>query len=321
MEEVRKETNNKGNVILLTVIAIVTMIIVLVGATFAYLASSVADEDSANINATTSGGSDMFLINAGSDIEIFANVDNFYEGAGDISDSVDASVTLQTTSSSNISYNYKVYLDVKNNDFEYTSGTCYRKDAAPIGGVTTKQACADNNATNIWATTDGTAFACYGTGLSVVTGALNNNEIGCLTSPSNIWAPDEVAELVLDLYKSDSSITTQAACELTGICVDKLHNATSATTASACNTDPNNTWVPSIYENNICYKTIQNKDLTVSGVEVISLLDNQTITANNSTKGEDYYKATVKLINYGHNQVANGDKTFNGILTFERITN
>ena len=49
MKEERDDS--RKNVVLLTVIAIATMIVVLVGATFAYLASQVYSEDQANIEA------------------------------------------------------------------------------------------------------------------------------------------------------------------------------------------------------------------------------------------------------------------------------
>ena len=318
MKEEGKESNNRGNIILLTVIAIATMIIVLVGATFAYLASSIQDEDIANIEAVTSAGSDMLLMNAGEDIEINANITNFYEGAGNLDDSIDASVTLQTTSTTPITYNYNVYLDITSNDFEYSSGMCYVKPSSVYTAGTSYETCKEGNSTNIWAT-DGTDYTCYGATSSVVTDAFYNNSMGCLTNANYVWAPENSAELVFNLYQVDSSITDSTTCTNAGRCVDRLYSEVSSiTNQAACEANLDYTWVPNIYENDMCYAVIDTQDLTTAQNR-ISLLSNVAITATN-TRVVDYYKANVTLINYNHNQIINGNKTFNGTLTFERVT-
>ena len=124
--------DNRGNVVLLTVIAIVTMVIVLVGATFAYLASNIEGSKSANINATTNAGSDLFLITPGSDLTLTANEVNFYDGAGSLSVNSTATVLFQTTNTATdgVTKNYEVKLEVIANNFEYTSGLCYNKPSA-----------------------------------------------------------------------------------------------------------------------------------------------------------------------------------------------
>lgn len=324
MKEIKNEEASRGNVILLTVIAIVTMIIVVVGATFAYLANSVSPGDSVNINATTNAGSDLLLFNAGEDIDIYADETNFGMEDGNMVREFNASVQLQTSSTTERSYTYRVALTIPQNDFEYTSGTCYKKPAGATVTADSKEACKAANATNIWATADGETYACYGTAEPLYD-AFYTNEVACLTNTANIWELTESAELVLDLYRSVDGVAGESTCVSDGVCVDSLRNiVSSATSASACTSaDSNNTWLPNIYEEGICYKVDKAVDLTtkltVDG-EPYVLYDTVTITAvDGGTKHS--YKGIVTLINYGHNQLVNGNKHFNGMLNFENTSN
>ena len=321
MKEIKKENDGRGNVILLTVIAIVTMIIVVVGATFAYLASSVQDGGVSNINATTNGGSDLLLINAGEGVNIVANLENFYDGAGNLTGEVDANILLQTSSTTPVNYDYRVYLTVPHNDFEYSSGACYSRPASDVIPAQDEAACKANNASNIWATIDGNTYSCYAPSLPV-SNSFYTNEVTCLSNPSYMWSTSNTAELVLDLYKSTDTHVEKATCEQAGICVDaKRQPVTSATSLAECTQNEENTWLPNIYEEGICYSIIKNADLTTvtttDGREV-ALVDTITISAVNGGM-QHYYKGIVTLINFGHNQIVNGNKTFNGMLNFERI--
>ena len=315
MKEVREDRNDsRKNVIMLTIIAIATMVVVLVGATFAYLASQVASNDVANIEAATNAGNDMLLINAGSDIEINANTENFYSGAGNQVDNTEATVTLQSAAASQVSYTYNAYLSVTANDFEYTSGACYRA-ATEVTGVTEEQCTANGNS---WANT-ANGYKCYSGTFEAVEGSFSNNEVGCLTDVGNMWIADDAAELVIDLYKVDDTYTTQGACVATGVCVNKLHAIESSITTEA-NCTGTNTWIASKFQNNMCYVPIVTQDLTTSaGSTDVQLLNNATISVTNSTVTDRYY-VEVTLINFDHNQIVNGNKTFSGQLTFERVT-
>ncbi len=312
MNEEREDS--RRNVVLLTVIAIATMLIVLVGATFAYLASQVNSEGQSNIQAATNAGNDMFLINAGSDMEVYADLDNFYSGSGNQVDNTEATITLQSATGVQVTYTYNAYVTVASNNFEYTSGTCYRK-STEVTGVTQNE-CTSNS--NIWAkTNDG--GACFSGTPDVVDGAFSNNEVGCLTDNRNMWVSEDAAELVIDLYKADETISAQATCETNGICVNKLHAIVAGiTTQSGCTGD--NTWVPAKFQDSFCYIPVATADLTTAAASSnVSLLTNQTISVNNSSK-TDYYFAEITLINYNHNQIVNGNKNFGASLTFERVT-
>lgn len=316
-----KEDNNRGNVILLTVIAIVTMVIVVVGATFAYLASSVQDSDASNINVVTEGSSDLFLIDSGSDIELTANLENFGEGAGNITNTVYSTVTLQTSSATETTYNYKTYLEIPTNDFDYTSGVCYIKgESTSIPGIADAEECKSNNATNVWATANGTDYACYPT-LTAVVEDFFTNEVSCLSKGGlYVWEKYSYAELILDLYRDDPTLTTSAGCEGQGKCFDSYRNLVAGvSTSAACIGD--NTWVANSFENDKCYAVVESKDLTTVKTISPNVYDLLTTVPISATAGgtTHSYKTVVTLVNFGHNQIVNGNKTFNGILTFERI--
>ena len=141
------EKNN--NVILLIVIAIATMVIVVVGATFAYLADIVENEATANIGGKTDGGSDMFLLDAGDILSLNVTYDNFGINTGDQTDSTVASVSL-AAGKENITHKYNMYLNVINNDFEYTSGNCYSVSTEAGKSIAqTMDACVAEG--NLWA--------------------------------------------------------------------------------------------------------------------------------------------------------------------------
>ncbi|MBQ6840964.1 MAG: hypothetical protein IJO63_02460 [Bacilli bacterium] len=325
MEEIKKESNGRGNVILLTVIAIVTMIIVVIGATFAYLASSVQDSDTSNINAATNAGSDLLMMNAGDDVEIVANLENFYEGAGNLTGMVGASVQLSTSSTEEVTYDYRVYLTIPHNDFEYSSGTCYTKNVDANVVADSYDACMENSESNVWATLDGIGYACYGPSEKVAN-EYYSNELTCLSSSANMWAPANTAELVFDLYQSVDGVTDADACLTAGVCVSNTREVIPGlTNQTACVPDESstNTWLANIYDSSegICYEVVKTADLTeltTTDEKGYSLIDNASISATNGT-ARHYYRGIVTLINFGHNQIVNGNKTFNGVLNFERI--
>ena len=319
-----KYRDNRGNVVLLTVIAIVTMVIVLVGATFAYLASNIDGSRSANINATTNAGSDLFLITPGVDLSLTANETNFGPDNTNLSVNSTATILFQTTNTATtgVTKNYEVKLEVVANNFEYTSGKCYQKPTGSdtiLEGVTSKNNC---TGTNMWAT-DGTSYACYErptAGFAPVLGSSYTNQLSCLSRSSYIWAPDEVAELVIDLYKNDPAITAESSCTQVGACVNNKREITGATTEGTCD----GTWLPNIWEDGICYHLETAKDITKAPSEsVVQLIDNVAITAkstvNNGTT-TDYYKPVVTFINFDHNQIINGQKNFGASLTFALIS-
>ena len=111
---------NRKNTILLTVIAVATLLVAVVGATFAYFTaqggSSVQTPVKAN-TAQTSNGS--FVING--QISINATQENFYQGAGNHTSTATAKVTYTASSTAASDFCYTVGLQVTANNFVYTT--------------------------------------------------------------------------------------------------------------------------------------------------------------------------------------------------------
>ena len=111
---------NRKNTILLTVIAVATLLVAVVGATFAYFTAQGGTSANTNVNvqtAQTSNGS--FTINGS--ISINANQENFYQGAGNQTSTATAKVEYTASSTAASDFCYTVGLQVTANNFEYTT--------------------------------------------------------------------------------------------------------------------------------------------------------------------------------------------------------
>lgn len=305
MASTKKKENmedSRGNVILLTVIAIATMVVVVIGATFAYLSSSVDSSATSNIGVTTNGTSDLFLITVGDKIELKADDTNFGEndGTSQVGSTV-ATVTLKTAGTE-ASYDYSIYMDLVSNDFEYSSGLCYNTARLLWVDVPNEAECRANN--NLWGTSDGIEYKCYSysgpqseataeyAGLGI-----HDNEISCTAVNQAFWAKDNNPELHLTLYKSDGSITGETACQSAN----------------------------GLFENDICYTVAKEVDLTearpVEGSEnEIELLPRETISVSDANAKNVLYKAVATFEYFEHNQIVNAKKTFAGVLKFVNLT-
>lgn len=312
------EESNKNNVVLLTVIAIVTMLVVVVGATFAYLASRIDGKGQSNINVTTNVSSDLFLIDAGSEIDILATEDNFgqeqAQNKEDLSSETKGSITYQTSSESEVTRKYKISLNVSENNMEYTSGVCYSKTTP---NELSETECGEGN---IWATTNGKDYACYPKG----TPNSNTDLYSCTASNTYIWTTEKVAELVLDFYKADENVTKDN-CN-TGKCYDSSRNiVSSATSKSACNDLDGSSWVTDYYDDSTsrCYVLQGSYDITTEANDSTKvLLDEKSITTSKAIgKINEYYMARVTLRNLMHNQIQNGQKKFVANIEYTQVVN
>lgn len=324
----KKEKNN--NVILLIVIAIATMVIVVIGATFAYLASSTADNGSTNINAGfEAGGSDLLLIDAGKELSVEARFDNFGKGEGDQNDYGMAKVVLQAAKGGSTNYTYDVFLDTEENDMIYTAGACYKVTTEVAGGLD-QNACVDGN--NLWARVSGSEdAACYAKTADALTGQLYESEQGCLTDSSNMWAIDDgIAELAFDIYKPVEGVDDAVTCTADhvedpsttlGTCIDKKREIYDADDASAC-IQAGYTWVDNYFDTDtkICYKVDKSFDITVATTGEsgkIPVYSNVAIAADNGDTTTHNYRVGVTLVNLPHNQIANGGHTYKGRLNIQ----
>jgi len=111
---------DKKNTLLLTVIAIATLLVAVVGATFAYFTAQTGTGQSAKINVTTST-SDSVSFGSFDSIVLNANQQNFYQGAGSHQGSTTGAVVLQANNDTSATYCYTTDLIVKANDLGYTT--------------------------------------------------------------------------------------------------------------------------------------------------------------------------------------------------------
>ena len=111
---------NEKKVLALSAIAVITLIAVVVGATYAYFQAQgggSSDIDASVITSTT----DKLSFQVGNGIDISASQEDFGSGAGNKSGSTTASAMLTANNATNTATrNYNLYLDIKNNGFTYT---------------------------------------------------------------------------------------------------------------------------------------------------------------------------------------------------------
>ncbi len=120
------EVNNNKNSIVITVIAVATLLVAVVGATFAYFQATADSAKSTNVTVTTgTAGSTTFTV--GSAINITADQTTFASGAGNRSGSTTGSAKFVaptavsgTLNASDLQSCYKVTVNISANGFSYT---------------------------------------------------------------------------------------------------------------------------------------------------------------------------------------------------------
>lgn len=111
---------NRKNTILLTVIAVATLLVAVVGATFAYFTAQGDSSVQTPVNAQTANTSNGSFVTNGS-ISVTANQEDFYQGAGDRSSTATATVRYTASSTAASDFCYTVGLQITSNNFEYTT--------------------------------------------------------------------------------------------------------------------------------------------------------------------------------------------------------
>ena len=111
---------NRKNTILLTVIAVATLLVAVVGATFAYFTAQGGGDVTKNINVKTdTSDSATFTLEP---ISITANQTNFAQGEGDQTQTVTGTASFTANSTDETSeFCYTLTINVANNDFVYTT--------------------------------------------------------------------------------------------------------------------------------------------------------------------------------------------------------
>ena len=111
---------NKKQAIILSVVAIVALLSLIIGATFAYFRASGNNGSSTNVNVTTYT-SDLLTFEIGNDIAVYADQTSFASGKGNATGSTYAKATLVANNKTNeATKNYYVYLNISENTFTYT---------------------------------------------------------------------------------------------------------------------------------------------------------------------------------------------------------
>ena len=111
---------NKKQAIILSVVAIVALLSLILGATFAYFRASGNSGSSTNVNVTTYT-SDLLTFEIGDDIAVYANQTSFASGKGNATGSTFAKAILTANNKTNeATKNYYVYLNISENTFTYT---------------------------------------------------------------------------------------------------------------------------------------------------------------------------------------------------------
>ena len=113
---------SKKNAIVLSIVAVVTLIALVVGATYAYFKAQGGTAGSTEVKVTTYT-TDMLTFTTGSAISLYADQSSFGQEKGSLSGETFAKATLVANNKTNeATDNYYVYFNIENNTFKYTLG-------------------------------------------------------------------------------------------------------------------------------------------------------------------------------------------------------
>ena len=109
--------------ITLSIIAIITLLILIIGATYAYFQASGGSGTSANLRVTTYT-TDVFNFEIGDDISIYADQTSFGSGKGNALGTTFAKAILTANNKTNTTTeHYNLYLNISDNNFKYAIST------------------------------------------------------------------------------------------------------------------------------------------------------------------------------------------------------
>ncbi len=119
--DVIMDKNSQTKAFIISIVGIITLIVFVVGATYAYFQAQGGETGNINVNAGTAT-TDNLSFQVGSAINLTVNQEDFGEGAGNKSGKTFARATLTANNSTNnAARNYYVYLSITDNNFEYTT--------------------------------------------------------------------------------------------------------------------------------------------------------------------------------------------------------
>ena len=113
---------SKKQALILSIVAVVTLIALVVGATFAYFKAQGGTGKSTDVKITTYT-TDMLTFTTGNAISLYADQSSFGQEKGSLSGETFAKATLVANNKTNeATDNYYVYFNIENNTFKYTLG-------------------------------------------------------------------------------------------------------------------------------------------------------------------------------------------------------
>ena len=113
---------SKKQALILSIVAVVTLIALVVGATYAYFKAQGGTGSSTEVKVTTYT-TDMLTFTTGSAISLYADQSSFGQEKGSLSGETFAKATLVANNKTNeATDNYYVYFNIENNTFKYTLG-------------------------------------------------------------------------------------------------------------------------------------------------------------------------------------------------------
>ena len=111
---------NKKQAIILSVVASIALLVLIVGATYAYFQASGGTGTNTDVRVTTYT-TDVFNFEVGNDISIYADATSFASGKGNASGNTFAKAILTANNKTNTATeHYYLYLNISNNTFLYT---------------------------------------------------------------------------------------------------------------------------------------------------------------------------------------------------------
>ena len=111
----------KKKAVIYSTVALIALVILVVGATYAYFQNQYGSASNADVKVTTYT-TDVLTFETGSNISITAGQDDFAQGKGNKTGSTFARATLQANNKTNTATaNYYMYLNIENNTFTYTN--------------------------------------------------------------------------------------------------------------------------------------------------------------------------------------------------------
>ena len=111
----------KKKTVIYSIVALVALALLVVGATYAYFQNQYGSASNANVKVTTYT-TDMLTFETGSNISITAGQDDFASGKGNKTGQTFTRATLQANNKTNTATaNYYMYLNIETNTFTYTN--------------------------------------------------------------------------------------------------------------------------------------------------------------------------------------------------------